>query len=132
MPLLNSGRDLIANLLVGGVDLPCNHANAVLGVGDSSAVYNKTQTNLQAITNKTYKAMDPTFPTLAENIMTFQATFGPTDANYDWNEWGVFNALSAGIMLNRKVAFLGTKTSEQTWVLQAILTVNNPDPCPGS
>jgi hypothetical protein len=39
-----------------------NNANAFLGVGDSSTAEAATQTELQAATNRFYKAMNATFP----------------------------------------------------------------------
>jgi hypothetical protein len=126
MPLTNAGTIVIANALEGAAYTAYNAANSYIGVGDNNAVFAKTQTDLQASTNKIRKPMDATFPTLLGNVITFQTTFGPTDANFDWNEWGVFNDPTTGTMLNRKMAFLGTKTSAQTWVLVGILTVNNP------
>jgi hypothetical protein len=126
MPLTNAGTNIIANALEGVSYTAFNAANAYLGVGDNVTAFVKTQTDLQASTNKIRKGMDATFPTLAGNVMTFQATFGTSDANFDWNEWGLFNDPTSGIMLNRKAAFLGTKNSSQTWVLVGILIVNNP------
>ena len=55
--------------------------------------------------------------------MTWRATFGTSDANWAWQEWGVFNAAAAGTMLNRKVTSLGTKTSAATWQLTVSVTV---------
>lgn len=126
MPLSNAGTVVFSSAIVGNSYTPFNAANSYIGVGDSLAAFAKTQTDLQASSNKLRKPMDATFPTVASGtILTFQGTFGTTDANFDWNEWGVFNASSGGTMLNRKIGYLGTKTSAQTWVLQGILTVNN-------
>lgn len=125
MPLPNSGRNLIANAIVGAAYTAYNAANAYLGVGDSSTAFAATQTDLQASSNKLRKAMDATFPTQSTNILTFQATYGSSEANFAWNEWGVFNASSSGTMLNRKVESLGTK-STGSWTLTVSLTVNNP------
>ena len=55
--------------------------------------------------------------------LTFRSLFGTGDANFAWNEWGVFNASSSGTMLNRKVESLGTKTSAQSWQLTVTLTI---------
>lgn len=125
MALPNSGRNLIANMVVGAAATAWNAANAYLGVGDSSTAFAAAQTDLQASTNKLRKAMDATFPTQSTNILTYQASFGSSEANFAWNEWGVFNASSAGTMLNRKVESLGTK-STGTWTLTVALTVGNP------
>lgn len=124
MAATNAYRDLLASLAVGAGGNPFNNANAFIGAGDSTTAFAATQTDLQAATNKLRKAMDATFPTLAGNVMTFRATFGTGDANYTWNEWGIFNAASGGTMMNRKVEALGTKTSAQTWQVTATVTKN--------
>lgn len=123
MGLTNAMRDQIAADSIGETVTEFNNANAQIGVGDSSAAFAATQTDLQAATNKLRKAMDATFPTRSANVLTFRATFGTGEANFAWNEWGVFNAPSAGVMFNRKVESLGTKTSAQSWQITATLTV---------
>ncbi|MFI6497165.1 hypothetical protein [Nonomuraea typhae] len=106
-----------------------NAANTHLGVGDSTTAAVATQTDLQAATNKLRKPMDATFPqhtdgtTSANATITFRATFGTADANYAWQEWGIFNAVTGGRMLNRKVESLGTKTSAASWVLMITLSL---------
>jgi hypothetical protein len=70
--------------------------------------------------------MDNGFPTRTNNQLTFQATFGTSEANFAWNEWGVANNSTAGTLLNRKVESLGTKTNSQIWQFTATITVNNP------
>jgi hypothetical protein len=123
MALTNAGRDLIAKAIIGDTYTIFNNANARIGVGDSSTAFAATQTDLQAATNKLRKAMETAYPTRATNALTFRSLFGTTDANWAWNEWGVFNAASAGDMLSRKVESLGTKTSAQSWMLTVTLTV---------
>lgn len=126
MALTNAGRNLIATAIVGAAYTAYNNANAFLGVGDSTAVFAATQTDLQASTNKLRVGMDATYPLQAVNVLTFRSTFSTSQANYAWEEWGVFNAASSGTMLNRKVEALGTKTSVQTWQLTVDITLNNP------
>lgn len=99
-----------------------NNANAHIGVGDSSTAHAVGQTDLQAASNKLRKAMDATYPSGGSNVITFRSTYGTSDANFAWNEWGVFNASSSGTMLNRKVESLGTKTNTQTWQFTVTLT----------
>jgi hypothetical protein len=123
MALTNAGRDHIATDLVGEAVTAFNNANAYLGVGDSTTAFAATQTDLQAATNKLRKAMDATYPTRATNVLTFRSTFGTSEANFAWQEWGTFNAASAGTMLNRKVESLGTKLNTQSWQLTVTLTV---------
>jgi hypothetical protein len=124
MGLTNAGRDLIAQALIGEAVTSFANANAYLGVGDSSTAFAATQTDLVAASNKLRKAMDATYPQRSNNVLTFRATFATNEANWAWNEWGVFNAAAAGTMLNRAVASLGTKTSAQTWQVTVTLTVN--------
>jgi hypothetical protein len=112
-----------------------NNANAAIGVGDSSTAAALTQTALQAATNRLYKAMDATYPlhTDSDSVAgardcVFRSTFATGDANWAWNEWGVFNSTThnTGRMLNRvaSAGLLGTKTSSATWVLTVTLTLS--------
>ena len=98
--------------------------HAYIGVGDSSTAESAVQTDLQASSNKTRKVQAATYPQCSTNQAVFQAAFGSTDANYAWNEWGLFNASVAGTMLNRKVASLGTKSAGSTWTLTVTLSLS--------
>jgi hypothetical protein len=122
MALTNAGRDLIAKAIIGDTYTIFNNANSQIGVGDSSTAFAATQTDLVG-TNKLRKAMEATYPTRAANVLTFRSLFSTAEANFAWNEWGVFNDPTAGDMLNRKVETLGTKTSAQSWQLTVQLTV---------
>jgi hypothetical protein len=106
-----------------------NNANAHIGVGNSTTAAADTQTDLQGA-SKTRKAMDATYPlhtdttgTAGSKSIVFRSTFATGDANYAWEEWGIFNASAAGRMLNRKVEALGTKTAAATWVLTITLSL---------
>lgn len=109
-----------------------NNAQAAIGVGDSTTAAAATQTNLQAATNKLRKAMDATYPTHTDGTgsgaatITFRSTFGTADANFAWQEWGIFNSATDGTgrMLNRKVESLGTKASGSTWTLTVTITLS--------
>lgn len=123
MPVTDAGRNHMVQATVGAAVTPFSNANAYIGVGDSATAYAAGQTDLVAGANKLRKAMDATYPSGAANVQTFRSTFGTSEANFAWNEWGVFNAAAAGTMLNRKVESLGTKTSAQTWQFTVTLTV---------
>lgn len=123
MALTNAGRNVLASLLTGASSIHFDNANARIGVGDSTAVFSAAQTDLQAAANKFRKGMDATFPTTVGNVLTFKSTFNSNEANFAWNEWAVFNAATAGTMLNRVVEYNGTKLAGQTWVFQVTLTV---------
>lgn len=122
MALTTAFRDYMAGLVT-GTGTAFSNANAYIGVGDSSTAFAAGQTDLQAATNKLRKAMEATYPQVATNVITFRSVFATGDANWAWNEWGVFNASSAGTMMNRKVESLGTKTSAQSWQFTVTITL---------
>lgn len=123
IPLTDAGRNFMVQSALAAASTPFNNANSFIGAGDSTTAFSAAHTDLQAATNKLRKAMDATYPSGASNVIVWRATFATTDANFAWQEWGIFNASSAGTMLSRKVESLGTKTSTQTWVFTATLTV---------
>src|SRR5262249_35555454 len=122
--LTTNGANALFTLLTGGGGTTFANANAYLGGGDSSTAEAVGQTDLQAYTNKTRKAVaSGRSPAVSTNTVQFQSTFGTADANYAWNEWGTFNASSGGTMLNRKVVNMGTKSSSATWTLTVTLSL---------
>lgn len=123
MPLSNAGGTLIAAALLGESVTPYNAANAHIGVGDSNTAFAAAQTDLQASTNKLRKSMDASYPTRVGRVLTWRATFGISEANFAWEEWGVFNASSGNDMLARVVESLGTKPNTQSWQITVQLTV---------
>ena len=120
MPLTAAGVRFISQAVIGQGTV-FNASNARLAVGDGSTAFAAGQTDLQG-TNKLRKAMDTGYPTIAPPIITFKSTFAPSEANFSWNEWGIFNASTGGVMLNRVVDSNGTKQSNQTWVLEVAIT----------
>ena len=123
--LLNTGIDEMWDLITGvvsGADHIYDNSHAQIGVGDSDTAADPAQTDLQAATNKTYKGMEPGYPTSTSQKVTFRSSFGSSEANYTWNEWVVKQNTSA-ICLNRKVDSLGTKTSG-TWTLEVTVTLS--------
>ncbi len=125
MPWTNFGRDLFTAAVIGEAITSLNNANAYLAVGNSTTAFAATQTDLIGA-SKTRKAMDATYPQRSTNVVTFKSTFGTSDANHAWDEWGVANASSGANLCTRKVEALGTKTSASTWVLTATLTTTVP------
>lgn len=122
MPITDAGRNLMVQATIGASPTFFNNANAYIGVGDSTTAFAAAQTDLQASTNKLRKAMNSTYPSGGSNVITLNSTFQNADANWAWQEWGVFNASSGGTMLTRKVESLGTKTSAQVWVFTVTVT----------
>ena len=123
--LLNTGIDEIWDLVTGvvsGADHIFDNSHTQIGVGDSDTAANASQTDLQAASNKTYKAMESGYPTSTSQKATFKSSFGADDANYAWKEWVVKQSTS-GKCLNRKVESLGTK-SGGTWTLEVNITLS--------
>jgi len=126
MPLTDKALEVIADAIIGGTAFArFNGANAHLGVGNGTTAFDPTQTDLQG-SSTVRRPMDAGFPMRGAliddeqrgpNVISFQATFSNEDANFDWHEWGVFNAAAGGQMLNRVVEDMGTKTSAATWQL---------------
>lgn len=121
MALTTAGKSLIAARLVGTGANAVDTTNGYLGVGDSNTAFAVGQTDLQAASNKLRKQLTSSSASAAD--MTFVATFGSSDANFAWAEFGVFNASSSGTMLCRKVASHGTKASGDSWTLTVVVTV---------
>jgi len=115
--MVDNGINALLLLLVGGGGTAYNNANARLGVGDSATAWGTTQTDLQAATNKLRNVMKATYPQTGTKKQTFASDFATGEANWVWNEWGIFNSNTANTgMLSRKVESLGTKSSG-TWTL---------------
>jgi len=125
---LNEGWDNDCWLLIIGAasQQAYNNANARLGVGDSNTAASASQTDLQASSNKTYKAMAASFPAAggaATRRMDFKSTFTTSDANYAWEEVTLDNNEGTPTTMFRKVQSLGTKTSAAAWDLTAQVTI---------
>ena len=122
--LLNEGISELLDLMAGeGSPTAFNTANARIGVGDSTTAAAASQTDLQAATNKTYKAMNGAYPTRTAQTMDWQSDFTSGEANYAWQEWVIDNGSGAAKTLNRKVESLGTK-STGTWTLTGSVTIS--------
>ncbi|MGW5147524.1 hypothetical protein [Rhodococcus koreensis] len=127
----------LAALLTGSGQAFTN-LRTVVGVGNSSAAEASGQTDLQAAagaTNRWFTGADAGFPSVAGNVITIKASFGPSDGNFLWNEWcyaistanpvpsAVFaTATTSGIMFNRKVQNLSTKPLGDTWIHSSTIT----------
>jgi hypothetical protein len=91
-------------------------ASAYIGVGDSNTAFTPAQTDLQAATNKLRKQV--TVSAVAGNVVQLTTSFITSEANFAWNEVGVFTAGNGGTMHVRKVVGLPTKTSSETWTIE--------------
>lgn len=120
MALTTAGINYLAQAAI-GQGTAFNNVNARIGVGNGSTAFAVSQTDLQG-TSKLRKGMDSGYPIINAPVVTFKSTFAKSEANFAWNEWGVFNAASGGVMLNRVVEGNGTKQSNQTWVMEVAIT----------
>lgn len=122
--LLTVGITELLNLLAGSGGTPFSAQNAHIAVGDNSnTAANASQTDLQG-GNKARRPMEAQYPQIAGNQITWRAKFPTTDANFAWNEYGVANSAIGGVLLNRKVESLGTKTSADEWTLTITITLS--------
>lgn len=125
--LVNGGINKIWDLVTDEATVGAFDTGSHIGIGDSATGAAATQTDLQAASNKKYNPMEATYPLSTLQKATFRSSFADGDANFQWNEWGVFNASgSAGgdeWMMNRKVEDLGTKTGG-TWQLTVEITLS--------
>ncbi len=106
-----------------------DNANAAIGVGNDSTPFSQSQTQLQAEANSgshRRKGMDSGFPKNDPSSVSnfnrnrYQATFAKSDANFSWDEWGLFNdtTVGAGVMHNREVINMGSKSNYAQWIFQ--------------
>ena len=88
-----------------------DNTNAYLIVGTGSGAATASD-NEATFTSGVKKAMESGYPTYGTSQkITFSSSYGSSDANQVWKEFGVLNASSSGKLLNRKVSDQGTKTS---------------------
>lgn len=120
MALTTAGINFLAQAAIGQGTVFSN-TNARIGVGNGNAAFAASQTDLVG-SSKVRKGMDAGYPTITPPVVTFKSTFAQSEANFAWTEWGIFNAATGGVMLNRVVESNGTKQSNQTWVLEVAIT----------
>jgi hypothetical protein len=149
MPLTADGWNAICDLMTTEIGAtpnwnPFSNTYALIGVGDNGGSVAQATTNhkLGGTTNTLLKRMDTSYPSTSSgttNTITFQATFGPTDANFDWNEDAVFNGGASNLtnasytgaqplcMLSRTVEVLPLqpKTSTESVVYQKTITIQS-------
>ena len=127
--IVYGGYSALWDLLIGAANVSAfNNSNAHIGVGDDDTSAAIGQTDLQAVSNTFYSPMASTYPQHTDGTgesnasLVFRSTFGADDANFAWEEWGIFNASTSGRMLNRRVAVLGTKANPAIWTFTVTLS----------
>ncbi len=121
---LAEGLAELIDLICGIGGTAWDSTNAFIGVGDSNTAASSADTTLLAAANKTWKAMDSTYPKRSgSTIAQWRSTFASGDANYAWEEYVVCNVSDgSGKDLNRKVSSKGTKASGESWTLEIDIT----------
>lgn len=96
-------------------------ANARLCVGNGTTAAAVGQTDLQGAT-KTRKLVDAA-PSISGSSITYVATFGATEGNHAWEEAGLANNATAGVLFDRVVQSFGVKANPAVWVLTGTLSI---------
>ena len=142
--LVTEGLNQLTLLITGGAGISFNGTHGLVAVGDSSTGAAIGDTYVTATftsgSNCYQNPVDATFPTQANGLMTCQSTFASGVANFPWNTWGwaVYNGTAASnatlsthgtssnqaVLINHKVASLGTKGSGAAWVLVTTVTLS--------
>lgn len=125
----NAGWTRLMNLLIGtGSTQAMDATHTRIGVGDSTTTETYTDTALGAATNKLYKLVTGA-GTLGTRTLAFAASFGSSEANWAWNEFGLDigatadSTTVAAVFFNHKAGIAqGTKASGQTWSATATIT----------
>lgn len=115
---LDVGLRELVKLFIGSGGTAYSSANARIGVGDGNQAPDRAQTGLLGA-NKAYKAMNPGYPQVSSDgfTVTFQATFGPSEALFNWQEFVVDNGTVA---FNRRIQNVGTK-SGGSWRVSVLI-----------
>lgn len=132
--LTTAGLTRISSLILGAGGQAATNTSARIGVGDGTTAAAVGDTDLSAAagsTHRQFEVMVATYPSSAAGVMTFQATFLTSEANFHWQEWGIdigTPTVTAGTtvnatLLNHKVIDLGTKTSASAWTFMVTITL---------
>ena len=138
--LVNGGADVIwerlttlnpATSSTGVVTGAFTTGTSRIGVGISTAAAAASQTDLSATASKAYDGMESGYPSHTTGTSTaarscvFRSLFSTAQANFAWNEFGIFNSTAATRrMLQRKVQSMGTKSSAATRQITVTLTLS--------
>lgn len=136
--LTTAGIARILSLAIGAGGTPYSNASCRLGVGNGTTNESANDTDLSAASgsgNRFFKKVSAGYPSLSGTTLTFQAVFAETEANFQWNEWGIDNGtvdgttVSAPLLNHRRVrdggnnpSSLGTKVSG-VWTLTTSITL---------
>lgn len=132
--LTTAGLTRLTSLLTAGGGQALTNTATRLGVGDSTTAAAIGDTDLGASagsTHRFFQTMDATYPSVSAGVLTAKATFGGSDGNFAWQEWGLdvgTPTVTSGTtvnacLFNHKIASLGTKVSPAVWALTVTITL---------
>lgn len=132
--IANAGWTRLMNLLTNqGATQALDATHTRIGVGNSSTAETYTDTDLIAAAGSANRWFQPVTGagTLGTRTLAFAASFGGSDGNFAWNEFGIdvtSGTAAAGntvgaLLFNRKAGIAqGTKANGQTWTVTATIT----------
>lgn len=136
--MVTTGLALLTSLFEGAGGNPFNHTDAIFGVGSASTAAVVGDTHLGgdgSTTTAWYQQADASYPTQSGGLISCYCTVGTGNGNFPWNEWcfadgsggitsgGTLASVATGVvMINHKIASLGTKVSGAIWQGQGTIT----------
>lgn len=122
--LLGEGVNEMWKLIAGLGGTPFNNTNSYIGVGDGTTAASGEQTGLLGA-NKLYKPVDPTYPQINAQTITYRATYGSGEAAFAFQEFTIANGSSdSAVNLCRKVDDHSIKPLNDTWVISCSITLS--------
>lgn len=131
--LTTAGLGRIATLVTAGTGNLISSTTARVGVGNGAGTAAIGDTDLSASSGSANRWFQTCTVTTPSNVWTFAATFGSSDGNFAWTEFGIDIGTAtvssgntvAAVLLNHKTSIAqGTKASGQTWAATATITIS--------
>jgi hypothetical protein len=142
--LVTEGLNQVTQLIIGSGGVTFSNTHGLVTVGDSSTAAAIGDTYVTATftsgSNCYQNPNDATFPTQSNGVISSQSTYGSGVANFAWNGWGwaIYNGTAAAnatlsahgtgsnqaVLVNHKIASLGTKGSGAAWVFSSSTTLS--------
>lgn len=132
--LTTAGLTRLCSLLIAGGGQAPTNTSARIGAGDGvgSAAIGDTDLSASAgSSHRWFQVMDSTYPSASGAVVTLKSTFGTSDGNFAWNEWGIDigtptvssgNTVNATLLNHKTSAGLGTKSAGTSWAFTVTLT----------
>lgn len=142
--VVTEGLNQITQLIIGSGGVSFNITHGLVAVGDSSTAAAVSDTYVTATftsgSNCYQNPNDASWPTQSNGVINSQSTFGSSVAVFAWNGWGwaIYNGTAAAnatlsahgtgsnqaVLVNHKIASLGTKGSGAAWVFSTSVTLS--------